>query len=175
MRRKRLILAGAAAAALIAAPAIWYYGSPWWTLWRMREAARARDLATFASYVDQPALAARMKARARAGLESTLTTTLRDGENTRRLLAWARRKLAEVKHWDGDSPGDLLGWTAEVPVRWGGLGGYRTRDQDPVVIHHGLDRFDLRDRRRSGENGPILTFRRHGLGWKLEDVRWGRQ
>jgi hypothetical protein len=175
MRRGRLILVGAAAAALIAAPAAWYYGSPWWALWRMREAARAGDLATFAAYVDRPALAARTKARARAGLEATLATPLRDSENMRRFLAFARRKLAEVKHWDGDSPADLLGWAAEVPVRWGGLGGYRTRNYDPVVIHHGLDRFELRDRRSSEENGPVLSFRRHGLGWKLEDVRWGQQ
>jgi hypothetical protein len=155
MRRRRLILVGIAAAALIAAPAAWYYGSPWWTLWRMREAAQAGDLATL--------------------LGSVLTMALADSHNARRLVAYAKRKLAEVERSSGDSPADLTGWLAEVPVRWGGLGGYRTKDNDPIVIHHGLDRFDLRDRRASEENGPVLSFRRHGLGWKLEDAQWGQQ
>jgi hypothetical protein len=174
MKRGRLILAGSAAALLVAA-AGWYYGSPWRTLWRMREAARAGDLATVASYVDAPVVAARTKARARSFFGSVLTTPLGDNERARRFVAFARRKLAEVERWSGDSPADLLGWLAEVPVRRGGFGGYRTRDQDPVVVHHGLDRFELRDRRASEENGPALAFRRHGLRWKLEDVRWGQQ
>lgn len=174
MRRGRLVLTGAAAA-MLAAAAGWYYGSPWWTLWRMGEAARAGDVATLASYVDQPVLAGRTKARARSLFRSTLAMPLRDSASARRFLAFARRKLAEVERWNGDSPADLLGWLAEVPVRRGGLGGYRTRDYDPIVIHHGLDRFDLRDRRASLENGSVLNFRRHGLGWKLEDVQWGQQ
>lgn len=174
MKRPRLILAAIMAALLVSA-AGWYYGSPWWTLWQMREAARARDLATFTSYVDAPALAARTKARARSLLGSVLTTPLGDSQSARRFVDLARRKLAELERRSGDSPADLLDWLAEVPVRRGGFGGYRTKDQDPVVIHHGLDRFELRDRRFSEENGPVLSFRRHGLGWKLEDVRWGQQ
>jgi hypothetical protein len=141
----------------------------------MREAARAGDLAAFASYVDRPALAARTKARARTLFGSVLAMPLADTGNSRRFVAFARRKLAELERQSGNSPSDLLGWLAEMPVRRGGLGGCRTRDRDPVVVHHGLDRFDLRDRRASAENGPALTFRRHGLGWKLEDARWGQQ
>lgn len=174
MKRGTLILASAAAALLMSA-AGWYYGSPWWTLWQMREAARARDLATFSSYVDKPALAARTKARARSLLGSVLTAPPGDREDARRFVDFARRKLAELERQSGDSPADLLGWLAKVPVRRGGFGGYRTKDQDPVVIHHGLDRFELRDRRSGGKNGPVLSFRRHGLGWKLDDVRWGQQ
>jgi hypothetical protein len=166
---------GLTAAALLAAGAGWYYGSPWWTLWRMREAARAGDVANFSTYVDAPALAERTKARARTRLGSVLTTALDDSDNSRRFVALARRRLAELERRGGDAPAGLLGWLSEMPVRRGGLGGYRTRNYDPVVIRHGLDRFDLRDRRASVEYGPVLSFRRHGLGWKLEDAQWGQQ
>lgn len=175
MGRRKLSLAAAAAAALVALPAGWYFGSPWWTLWRMREAARAGDLATFASHVDRPVLAARSKAQARIWLESILTTPLGDSESAQRLRAFALRRLAEMERWGGDSPADFTRWLAEVPVRWGGLGGYRTRDYDPVIVHYGLDRLDLRDRRARDELGPVLSFRRHGLGWKLEEGRFGQQ
>lgn len=175
MKRARLIGAGIAVAALIAAPATWYHGSPWWTLWRMREAAQAGDIRALAAYIDQPTLAAREKARARALWGSALTTPLGDSDNARRFVALAGRKLEEVEREAAAGPTELAGWLAEIPVRWGGLGGYRTKDQDPVVVRHGPGRFDLRDRRHSGENGPVLGFRRHGLGWKLEDVRRGRQ
>lgn len=175
MRRSKLILAAAAAIVLLATPTAWYFGSPWWTLWRMREAARAGDVAAFAAYVDGPALAARTKARARSSLETALTTPLGDTESARRLLAFARRKLAELERGGGASPPDLLGWLAEVPVRRGGLGGYRTKDRDPIVIRHGFDRFELREGDAGVEHGPVLSFRRHGLGWKLEDARLGQQ
>jgi Protein of unknown function (DUF2939) len=175
MRRRKVILAVAAAAALITVPAAWYYGSPWWTLWRMREAARAGDLAALLAYADRPTLVARETARAKVLWGSVLTTKLGDGEQARRFLDLAVRKLRSVDRDSAFWPNDLTGWFGAVPVRWGGLGGYRTRDYDPIVLHRGLDRFELRDRRATGENGPVLYFRRHGLGWKLEDVRWGRQ
>jgi hypothetical protein len=175
VKRGRLILAGAAAAALIAVPTVWYYGSPWWTLWRMREAARAGDLPTLLSYADRPTLVARATARAKAAWGSVLTMKLGDGEEVRRFVDLARRRLNSAERDSAIGPRDLIGWLSEIQVRRGGLGGYRTRDQDPIVVHSGLDRFDLRDRRHGGDNGPVLGFRRHGLGWKLEDVRLGQQ
>jgi hypothetical protein len=174
MRRGKLILAGAAAALILAAGG-WYLGSPWWTLWRMREAARAGDVAALASYIDQPAVVARAKARARAMWGSVLTTPLADTGSARRFLALARRKLAELERERGDAPTELLDWFAGIPVRWGGLGAYRTRRSDPFIFRHGLDRFEVRERGAGLENGPVLSFRRHGLGWKLEDARWGQQ
>jgi hypothetical protein len=173
--RRRLILAATAAAALIALPAAWYYGSPWWTLWRMREAARAGDRATLLAYADRPTLAAREAARAKAFWGSVLAIKAGDSDRERRLADLARRRLRSADRDSGVWPPDLTGWFGDIPVRWGGLGGYRTRRYEPVIVHYGLDRFELRDRLASSENGPVLYFRRHGLGWKLEDVRWGQQ
>jgi hypothetical protein len=174
MKRKRLALA-AVAAALLAVPPGWYYGSPWWTLWRMREAARAGNFATVLSYADRPTLVARAAARTKAVWGSVLTMKLGDGESDRRLVDLARRTLGRADREAAVWPPDLTEWLVEMPVRWGGLGGYRTRTYDPVVLRHGLDRFEVRDRLASADYGPVLYFRRHGLGWKLEDVRWGQQ
>lgn len=172
MKRRNMALA--AAAALIAAAGGWYWASPWWTLWRMREAARARDVAALASYIDRAAVAARSKARARAFWRS-VPTAPRGGTESPRFVELARSRLAEIERDPGVGPADLFDWLVAIPVRRGGLGAYRTRDYDPVVIRHGFDRFELRERGASLKYGPLLTFRRHGLGWKLEDARWGQQ
>ena len=50
MKRRGIVVAGCAI--IIVAAAGWYWGSPWWTLYRMREAARAGDAEVLARYVD---------------------------------------------------------------------------------------------------------------------------
>jgi hypothetical protein len=72
MTRRRKLAIGGAAALVVAAFLAWYVGSPWWTLWRMREAARAGDWKTLASYVDQTAIRAAAKEDAKAGLLGAL-------------------------------------------------------------------------------------------------------
>jgi len=141
----------------------------------MREAARAGDLATVLSYADRPTLVARAATRTKTSWGSVLALKLGDSERDRRFVELARRRLRSADRDSAVWPPDLTAWLGEIPVRWGGLGGNRTRSYDPVVIHRGLDRFELRDRLASGENGPVLYFGRHGLGWKLEDVCWGQQ
>ena len=61
MRKARWTLAAAIALASLAAG--WWFGSPWWTLRRMREAAAAGDAQALASYIDFPALRASTRER----------------------------------------------------------------------------------------------------------------
>lgn len=61
---KRRSVAVAACAVIILAAFGWYWGSPWWTLYRMREAARAGDVEGLARYVDYDGIDARRKAAA---------------------------------------------------------------------------------------------------------------
>jgi hypothetical protein len=168
MRRRNVVLGAAAALLLLAGG--WYLGSPWWTLWRMREAARAGDVKTLATYIDQPALVANATGRARRIWGSVLTTKMADTQTARDFVAFARRKLAGLDGKPGPGPADLLGWLSEMPIGPGGR-----RRGDPVVIRRGLDRFEVRDRGVPSDFSPLLRFRRHGLGWKLEDARWGQQ
>jgi hypothetical protein len=168
MKRGRL-LAAIAAAILIAAPAAWYFGSPWWTLWRMREAARARDLETLSTYVDRAAI----QAQAERELKSLLGSVLADARNGGDFADIARRQLARPGVRGGLV--DLQPWLASVPIRFAGLGGGGDARYRAYIVRHGLESFEVREEGVSLENGPALTFRRHGLGWKLTGVRWGQQ
>ena len=108
-----IALAAAGLFALLAAG--WWFGSPWWTLWRMREAAAAGDSGTLASYIDFPALRASTRAQLRP-----------------------RRGDPNVA--------------------------------DLEVIRTGASEFRLHRKGGTGDQGD-LVFRRHGLGWKLAEVR----
>jgi hypothetical protein len=175
MSRRRRIVCVAALALLIGLPVGWYYASPWWTLWRIRQAARAGDLATLQTYVDFPRIAATEKAQAKRLWSSVLETPLRDSENTRRFVALARRKLADIARGSVESPGDLHRWLSGLEIGRAVLGPLARQRGDPCVIHHGLSGFDLRYGEGNSENEPLLTFRREGLGWRLAAVRWGQQ
>ncbi|HYG47466.1 MAG TPA: DUF2939 domain-containing protein [Allosphingosinicella sp.] len=168
MRRGRLVGA-IAAAVLVAAPAAWYFGSPWWTLWRMREAARAGDMARLAAYVDMDSIRAQAKREFETLWSSVLADVRTDSPNGRDLVELARRKLADPSASVG-----LRAWLASVPIRFAGLGGGGDPDHRPYIVRRGLDAFEVREERASLENGPVLTFRRHGLGWKLSEVRLGQ-
>lgn len=166
MTRRRWALA-AVAAILLALPAGWYWASPWWTLWRIREAARAGDLAELAAYVDSAAVEAQAKAELKRSWGSVETAIRSEGEGGRRFADLARRKLAEAGR-SSFRPAEIREWLAGIEIFGGGRG-------DPYVVRRGLDSFELRYRASSLDNGPVLSFRRHGLGWKLAGVRWGRQ
>ncbi len=168
MKRGRLILAGAAA--LFISATGWYYGSPWWTLWRVREAARAGDAETLARHVDVAAIAADAKAQLLDTRRAWVASIPADNPNLGGLLAVIDRAL--------ERPGvmDFRPWLATIPIRFAGLGESAGNSvYRPYVVHRGLDAFEVRQQGASLEYGPRLTFRRHGLGWKLVAVRWGQQ
>lgn len=176
MRRSRLILAAAATALLAALPAAWYFGSPWWTLWRMREAARAGDYATLASYVDAAALEADAKAQARSWWRGVLEKPLtRDPEGAARWIARARRNLVDLETHPQIALSDLRPWLSEIPIRRPAPRAGAPRPYRPYIRHQGLRGFEVRDEDASEDLGPVLTFRRHGLGWRLAGARWGQQ
>jgi hypothetical protein len=174
MTRRKRILAGAVAVLLVALPAGWYFGSPWWTLWRMREAARAGDAAALASYVDLAAVRQQAKAEFRAFWKGMQVGLNQDSPGGRHMLDLARRRLADPDQDLLIGLAELRPWLAEVPIRLFRLGG-SPRAYRPYIVHRGLDAFEVRDEGRSLETGPVLTFRRHGLGWKLEGAHWGEQ
>ena len=129
------------AAALIAlASAGWWFGSPWWTLWRMREAARAGDAQALAAYIDFPALRASTREQLGLGPVGGLLA----GPAVDALVSPEALELA-------------LG-----SGRSGGRGG---RQGEVELSRTGAGEFRVR---RGGRN---LVFRRHGLGWKLEEIR----
>ncbi|HEX8222245.1 MAG TPA: DUF2939 domain-containing protein [Allosphingosinicella sp.] len=132
MPKRRWILAAAAALA-----AGWWLGSPWWTLWRMREAAAAGDSAALASYIDFPAVRESTRAQLGPGL----------GGLGSALLTPTALRLALASRLNGRA----------------GAGEFK-------VIRSGASEFRLH--RQGRAHGKVdLVFRRHGLGWKLAEVR----
>lgn len=136
MRRGRTFaLAAATLLALLAAG--WWFGSPWWTLWRMREAAGAGDSRALAAYVDFPALRASTREQLGLGPVGGLLA----GPAVDALVSPEALRLALGKGRGSGGPG-------EVELSRTGASLFRVR---------------------RGKHD--LIFRRHGLGWKLEEIR----
>ena len=132
---KGRILALAAALLLLAAG--WWLASPWWTLWRMREAAEAGDAHALAAYIDFPAL----RASTREQLGPKLGPL--GGLAVDALVSPAALRIAL-----GSGRGGEGGGSGEVELSRAGAGEFRVR-----------------------RGARDFVFRRHGLGWKLEEVQ----
>lgn len=172
MRRRTKILIAAAAAVLIALPAGWYFGSPWWTLWRMREAARAGDAERLAAYVDFDAVRADAKAQAQAEMPSILGALRPKSSLERALVGLAADKVTDRAVNALISPEALRIWFADIaPPGSGRRGGSA---YVPAIEHEGLDAFEVHDARKPA-HGTRLAFRRYELGWKIVSVRWGER
>jgi hypothetical protein len=144
MRKGRSIALFAALLVLLGAG--WWFGSPWWTLWRMREAARAGDSDALAAYVDFPAL--RASTRDQLGSRLGPLGGLIAGPALDAAISPEALRLALGEGRDG-----------------GGGGNHGSEPQDVDISRTGASEFRVR-----GTRGD-LVFRRHGLGWKLEEIR----
>jgi hypothetical protein len=175
MRRRRTRLAVAAvAAALLLLAGGWYWGSPWWTLSRMREAARSGDSSQLAAFVDFAEISRRHRRDYRMWMRSVLETVGADNphENARSFRAYAARALARPDSDIFIAEADIRPWLADMELRPIAFGRER---MELYVLRHGLDRFEVREVDGDWEMGPMLSFRREGLGWRLAEVRWGQQ
>lgn len=142
-RPTRIAIAAGALLALTAAG--WWFASPWWTLWRMREAAAAGDSGALAAYIDFPALRASTKAQLSprlGGLGSALARPAVDA-----LVSPAALRLALLKPRRGEA-----------------------RAGELELIRTAASEFRLHRQGSAGGKGD-LVFRRHGFGWKLAEVR----
>lgn len=137
MSRKGRTLAFASAALLLLLAAGWWFGSPWWTLWRIREAAQAGDSEALTGYIDFPALRASTREQLGLGPFGGLVA----GPAVDALISPKALRLALGKGRSGGGAG-------EVDLVRTGAGEFRVR-------------------RERGD----LVFRRHGLGWKLAEIR----
>lgn len=151
MRRPRTV-ALAAAALLAVAAAGWWLASPWWTLWRMREAAEAGDSEALAAYVDFPAL--RASTRKQLGSKLGPLGGLVAGPALDAAISPEALRLAL-----GKGRGSAGG---------GGGGAGSSRGSEPPDVD--ISRTGASEFRVEGKRSD-LVFRRHGLGWKLEEIR----
>ncbi len=150
--------------AAVALTAGWAFGSPYWTLKQMRDAAQAKDTDALAAYVDFPAL--------REDVKSELSAkVMADSAKEEGGLAGLSKMfgLAMVdKIVDGMiSPTGLRVMFAGADVADGA-------DQSPMQVslgdvdieRTGLSEFKLHIT-KPGDEKAVLVFHRDGLGWKL--------
>lgn len=157
---KRLAIA---LALLLAVSAGWYFGSPWWTLWRMQQAAEARDAEALSAHVDYPTL--------RESAKEQMAT--RFGPRTQAplgrladLLA-ARLAGAAVDALVGPKALQLV-FSAQ-PISWKTPEALRLRAREMTMQRDSLGQFRLVQ--KNGGRGGALIFRWQGWGWKLSAIQ----
>jgi hypothetical protein len=147
-----------AAALLALVGAGWWFGSPWWTLYRMREAARARDVGTLSEYIDYRSVLLDAFLRNQRELARKGVPGMDQSRSGR--IAMESRVLANLI----TMPERLL------PVLEAGSSrddSYGMRFEDLELRHADLDEFRLVQ--KNGKGGELI-FRRHGLSWKLSTM-----
>lgn len=161
---------------LVAFLGAWYLASPWWTLWKVKAAARDHP-EKLSSYVDFEVLTR----RARSGhLQFWKSMLEMYSKSTHPSAQFHGARAAERVRGRGldisVSAADLRPWLASIPLDPATLAGLSSeRGYRPYIVRHGLRSFEVRDWNGSIENGPVLTFDRQGLCWRLEGVRFGQQ
>ena len=176
MRRRWTKLAAALAIAAMAVAILWYAVSPWWTLWRIREAARAGDLERMAAYVDYDEISARQIRDFRMWMRSVLETVEANTAGGDSFRAYAARQLARPDSDLAARPEDARPWLASLRIAFAGLGPPPADGGYPIyLVRQGLDGFEVREPGANSELGPVLSFRREGLGWRLVGMRVGQQ
>ncbi|HEX8256399.1 MAG TPA: DUF2939 domain-containing protein [Allosphingosinicella sp.] len=171
MTRNKLILIAAAVVALAAG---WYFGSPRWTLYQMAEAAEDRDGERLAGYIDFPVLRETSKAQIKAQLAVRVAEAgAKGGAEDGFAALGAMLGMAMIDPMiDGLlTPEAMQAVFARAPEP--GAAAQRpfgADASDAEIIQEGLGSFRLRRKGAPADAGDLI-FRRHGLGWKLSEIR----
>ena len=144
---------------LVAAVGCWEFASPWWTLWNLREAARARDSQRLSNYIDYP--------RLRSNVREQLVA-FADASGASPLETFVRRAGASIivdPAVDAIVSPEALRLvflvrperTAATPNRKCGM----TRES--------LERFRVRCAKLAKGRADLI-FEREGLGWRMVGI-----
>lgn len=149
----------------------WWFGSPWWTLYQMREAAEARDADKLAGYIDFPSLRQTSKAQLQAAMLAEANSN--SASPDRFGAAGSMMAMAMIGPLiDALMTPEMMRQAFEKAPAGGGKSrpALGIDANGTSVVRSGLDEFRLHRAEARGEEGDLI-FRRHGLGWKLAEVR----
>ena len=142
----------------------WYFGSPVWTLYRISEAAKARDEQALSPYVDYTALrrsfGTELRARHQQRIDAPETGMLQ------RLRARAALTLTDRAVALAVNPRmvRLMLTASETAERV--RPPLRVEPMEAEMARDSFDQFSIR-----AENGGVLIFERRGLSWQLTGIR----
>ena len=160
MKRTRTILI-ALAALVVAAGAGWYWGSPWWTLRSMKQAAEARDIDSLSRNVDYTALRKGMKRELRARME---TPNADQGVLGALVAGGIADRLVDLAL----TPEGVRAVFAAAPLASNPRPGAVKLNANDLVMHRdGFGQFRMV--RSDGKRGALI-FRLRGATWMLSDV-----
>lgn len=143
----------------VLAGAGWYFGSPWWTLYQIQQAAEARDVRTLSGFVDYSAVRADVKTQLKSRMGPGRIDGPRDIGDF--LTSTMAQGVAEaVVRPEGMAAVFAAGSVVKSP--------FAMRAEEMEMRRDGFDQFSLVQ--KDGKGGALI-FRRSGLGWKLAGVR----
>lgn len=136
------------AAASLVLSAGWWFGSPWWTLWRMASLSEAHDTRGLSAYVDYRALRGNMRAQVNERMRGKGLITKARGVAQKGAIG------ASIRPEGLQASFILEHFGKRKPIA----------ASDIHVLRDGLSQFRMV--RRDG-TGKTLVFRREWLWWKL--------
>jgi hypothetical protein len=165
----RKIWSIAAVAVLLGLAGGWYFESPSWTLRQMADAAQARDSDKFSGYVDYPKLRESTKSQLKAAMTAELTSGNANGFETLGMMMG----MSMVDNLiDGMlTPEGVAAMFARQPSGSQSVKKpFGIEASNREIVRDGFDRFRLHDKNKPNQDGD-LVFERHGLGWKLAQIK----
>lgn len=157
---------------LIAAGAGWYFESPSWTLKQMADAAQSRDSDKLSEYIDYPRLRESTKSQLKAAMTAKIASGTSKGFEALGMMIGMsmvdnlidgmltpdgmEAMFANANAQDAATPPTKKPFGLDASNR--------------EIIRDSFDRFRLHDKRKAGQDGDLI-FERHGLSWKLAEIK----
>jgi hypothetical protein len=156
---------------VIAAGVGWYFESPSWTLKQMASAAHARDSDKLSSYIDFPKLRESTKSQLKAAVTAKLTSGTSNGfEALGMMLGMSMIDNMVDGMFTPEGIAAMFAAQKAAPAKKPAAKPFGIDATNREIVRDGFDRFRLHDKRASGQDGD-LVFERHGLGWKLAQIK----
>jgi hypothetical protein len=158
MRRWRI----AAAGLLGIAGGGWLWGSPYLTLWQLKKAADAGDLAAISAKIDYPAVRADLKAQVHERAARS------EGSALEQLGAAVAEQFADPVIDAAITPEGMRTLFASAAVADAARPGFASGKPGEMRVRRDtMGRFSL----TSNGTGPELVFELRGLSWRVTAVR----
>jgi hypothetical protein len=174
MRRKSLLVIGALTLLMVAGG--WYWASPLYSMGQLKDAAVSGDAEELEERIDFPKVRESVKSQMRAAMAQELTRPEMKDNPFGALGAMMAMGMVDGLVEGMVTPEGMAAMIEQGkmrrPDKMAKAGA--ASENEPVewnIERGGLDSFTATPVGTAGETAPSITFERHGLGWKLADIK----